>query len=188
MANRSAAVTLRGSVLRHNLKAIQNLFGDDGYAQILAGLDEPTRERLEHIVPVEEVPVEIFAAVHESVRNAVGAGNWQASHAIGMEAARLEFSGVYRVLIRAIQYDDVWDRMQRTWDHIVGQGAFRWIERDEGHARAEIVGVPGFNLGCWWSAAGRAEQVLLMSGAKSANVTIVEHAHGRATFDAIWLK
>jgi hypothetical protein len=53
--------------------------------------------------------------------------------------------------------------------------------------RAEIAGVPGFNLGCWWSACGRAEKLLLMSGAKSANVAIVEHGVGRATFDAVWL-
>jgi hypothetical protein len=129
----------------------------------------------------------VFAALHEAVRTTVGGGKWDAAHAIGMEAARLEFNGVYRVVIRAIQYDDVWDRIQRTWDHIVGRGAFRWIERSEGHARAEIAGVPGFNLGCWWSACGRAEKLLLMSGAKSANVAIVEHGIGRATFDAVWL-
>ena len=47
--------------------------------------------------------------------------------------------------------------------------------------------MPGFNLGCWWSAAKRAKKLLIMSGAKSANVAIVEHSVGRATFDAIWL-
>jgi len=91
-------------------------------------------------------------------------------------------------MMRAIQYDGVWDRMQRAWDHIVGRGAFRWIERGDGHARAEIHGVPGFNLGCWYSAAGRAERVLLLSGAKSANVAIIEHGVGRAVFDAVWLE
>lgn len=183
----NTVVTLRGSVLRHNLKAIRNLFGDDGYARVMNALKPEIRERLESVVPVESVPVEIFATLHEAVRATVGNGKWDSSHAIGMEAARLEFNGVYRVIIRAIQYDDVWDRIQRTWDHIVGRGAFRWIERTSGHTRAEIVGVPGFNLGCWWSACGRAEKLLLMSGAKSANVTIVEHGVGRATFDAIWL-
>lgn len=180
-------VTLRGSVLRHNLKAIRNLFGDDGYARVMRALKPELRERIDSVVPVEGVPVEIFAALHEAVRTTVGNNTWDAAHAIGVEAARLEFSGVYRVVIRAIQYDDVWDRIQRTWDHIVGRGAFRWIERSEGHARAEINGVPGFNLGCWWSAAGRAEKLLLMSGAKSANVSIVEHGLGRCVFDAVWL-
>jgi hypothetical protein len=183
----TAPVTLRGSVMRHNLKAIRNLYGADGYERIMGVLKPNVREKLEHVVPVEGVPVDVFAQLHEAVRATVGNGKWDAAHAIGMEAARLEFAGVYRVLIRAIHYDDVWDRIQRTWDHIVGTGAFRWIERNEGHARAEIAGVPGFNLGCWWSAAGRCEKLLLLSGAKSANVSIVEHGVGRATFDAVWL-
>ncbi len=183
----SGTVTLRGSVLRHNLKAIRNLFGDEGYERIMSGLRPELRERIEGVVAVESVPVEVFATLHESIRASIGNNKWEAAKAIGMEAARLEFSGVYRVIIRAIHYDDVWDRIQRTWDHIVGTGAFRWIHREAGHTRGEINGVPGFNLGCWWSAAGRCEQLLLMSGAKSASVDIVEHGPGRATFDAVWL-
>lgn len=185
--NVSQPITLRGSVLRHNLKAIKNLHGAEGLERVLSALKPDIRERIDNVVAVEAVPVELFAALQESVRVQLGHGKWDTSHAIGSEAARLEFTGVYRVLMRAIQYDDVWDRMQRTWDHIVGTGAFRWIERGEGHTRAEIHGVPGFNLGCWYSAAGRAERVLLLSGAKSANVSILEHGVGRAVFDAVWL-
>jgi hypothetical protein len=181
------SITLRGSVLRHNLKAIKNLHGGEGLERVLSALTPELRERVENVIGIEAVPVELFAALQEAVRIQVGHGKWDASHAIGSEASRLEFGGVYRVFIRAIQYDDVWDRIQRTWDHIVGSGAFRWIDRSEGHARAEIHGVPGFNLGCWYSAAGRAERMLLLSGAKSANVSIIEHGVGRAVFDAIWL-
>jgi hypothetical protein len=192
IATTSSAATLRGTVLKHNLLAIRNLHGEDGLARVVAGvvaaLPADIRERIDgNILQVDAIPISVFAALHEAVKDTLGNGKWDLSHAIGSEAARLEFGGVYRVFIRAVQYDALWERIERTWNHIVGRGAFRWIERRDGYIRAEIHGVVGFNRGLWTSAGGRAERLLLMSGAKSAQVSLVDLNASRGVFEAIWL-
>jgi hypothetical protein len=180
-------ITLRGSVLKHNIKAILNLHGKAGWEKVKSHIAPPILERIEKATVLEPLEPEIFAALHEALRQVYGGDHWEASFAVGSEAARVEFGGVYRVILRAVQYDTIWDRIERTWNHIVGAGAFRWIERREGFVSAEIVGVTGFHPGLWASAAGRAERLLIMSGAKSASVTMLQTTPTRATFEAYWV-
>ena len=180
-------VTIRGSILKHNVKAIRNLYGESGWEQIKAHMPASIVARIEKATAIEPIEPDVFAALHEALRQVHGGDNWETSFAVGSEAARVEFGGVYRVVLRAVQYDTIWDRIERTWNHIVGAGAFRWIERREGYVSAEIIGVTGFHPGIWASAAGRAERLLIMSGAKSASVTMLQASPTRATFEAYWM-
>jgi len=180
--------TLKGASLKHNLLAIQSLYGDETLAKVRSVMPPEYRERLEHVTALDVLTPEIFGELHEAVRKVRGTNNWETAHAIGSEAARLEFGGIYRVLLRAVQYDTIWDRVERAWNHIVGRGAFKWIERRDDYAKADIVGVTNFHPALWHSAAGRAERLLLMSGAKSASVVMLEALPTRATFEAYWVR
>ncbi|MGZ3422369.1 MAG: hypothetical protein ACXWUG_10370 [Polyangiales bacterium] len=178
---------IKGATLKHNLLAIQNLYGAEALAKIKAGVSPSVRERMEHVTPLDMIPPEVFGEIHETMKQVLGTTGWDASHAVGSEAARLEFGGIYRVLLRAVQYDTVWDRIERTWNHIVGRGAFRWIERGDDFVKGEVVGVVNFHPGIWHSSAGRAERLLVMSGAKSAHVTMIETSPTRGSFEAYWV-
>jgi hypothetical protein len=178
---------IKGATLKHSLLAIESLWGQETLAKVKELLPPRTREWVDHVTLLDMIPPEVFGDLHEAVKKTLGSTGWEASHALGSEAARLEFGGIYRVLLRAVQYDTVWDRIERAWDHIVGRGAFRWIERRDDFVKAEIVGVTGFHPGIWHSAAGRAERLLVMSGAKSANVTMMEALPTRSMFEAYWV-
>lgn len=173
--------------MRHTLLAIRNLWGEEKLAAVKARLDADTRAQVDKLPPLDEVPPNIVGAIHDALRVELGNAGWEASHDVGMEAARLEFGGIYRVLLRAVQYDTIWDRVERTWNHIVGRGAFKWHERRDGYVKAEIIGVTGFTPGIWHSAAGRCERLLTMSGAKSAEVHFIETLPTRALFEAHWV-
>lgn len=178
---------IKGATLKHTLAAIENLHGPEVLARVKETLSPRAREWVDHLTPLDMITPDVFGEVHDGVKKVLGAPGWEASHGLGSEAARVEFGGIYRVLLRAVQYDTVWDRIERAWNHIVGRGAFRWIDRKDDYVKAEIVGVTGFHPGIWHSAAGRAERLLVMSGAKSAQVTMLEAAPTRASFEAYWV-
>lgn len=178
----------KGTTIRSTLAAIEKVHGKEGVRRVrerlpaeLSALMEPA------VLPVRWYPVLLGASIHDGVREIFGGGKWDHSHALGIEAARMDFTGVYRVLLRAIQYDTIWSRMELTWKYSFTLGTFTWHERKDGYVRATISGVAGLNRGIWNSAAGRAETLLQMSGAKAATCQVIESTTVDCTFEAMWL-
>ena len=66
-----------------------------------------------------------------------------------MEAGRIELTGVYRVMLRAVQYDN---DLGPHGAHVAGllrRGRGQVGRPRRGHATAEFTGVAGFNEGMW---------------------------------------
>lgn len=146
-------------------------------------------ETLGQVLPLEWYPVEITAALHSAIRDTLGGGSWDENQRISMEAARLELNGVYRVMLRAVQYDNIWDRMERMWRTYYDAGEAKWVDRGRGHATAQFTGVAGFNEGMWRAVAGRIEVLLEMTGARGQSVTVKKgSASTQATLEALWLE
>ena len=169
------------------LLAIEQLHGVKGLERVKAALPEPVRAQLGSILPVQWYPIEVSAHVHVAVRDVLGGGKWDASHRLGIEASRIDFTGLYRVLIRAVQYDTIWDRAERAWNQYNSQGDARWIERGEDSAVGVIRGVGGYNMGLWQSVAGRAEGMLRMSGVKAASAVVLEGTSTGGRIEALWV-
>jgi hypothetical protein len=146
------------------------------------------RETIAQVLPLEWYPAELTAALHVAIRDTLGAGSWGESQRISREAAIVELTGVYRIILRVVQYDTVWDRMERMWSQYYDAGEARWVDRGRGHARAEFRGVAGFNEGMWGSVAGRIEILLEMTGARAAAVTVKNPSSTHATIEALWLE
>ena len=123
-----------------------------------------------------------------AIRDVLGGGTWTESQRISRVAAKIDLTGPYRVLLRAVQYDTVWDRMERIWSHYYDAGEARWVERGHGHATAEFTGVAGFNEGIWRTIAGRIEALLEMTGARAPDVSIKAASSTRGTIEALWFE
>jgi hypothetical protein len=178
----------KGTTFRSTLAAIEKLDGPLVLAKVKDRLPPALRELIEpRVLTVRWYPVALGAAIHLAVRDVIGAGRWDHSHALGVEASMMDFTGVYRVLLRAIQYDTIWSRMELTWGHSFTQGGFKWHDRREGYVKATIAGVTGFNRGIWNAAAGRGEGLLKLSGAKAASAQVIESTASDCTFEAMWL-
>ena len=179
---------IRGAGLRGLLLAIEKLYGAESLAAVKGAMPVDLREQVEHVLPVRWYDVEVNAAVHVAVRDVIGGGQWDESHRIGMEAARIDFKGLYRVIVRAMSYDTVWDRAQQMWTHYNSQGMVEWTERREGYALGRVRGVVGYNLGLWESVGGRMEAMLGMTGIKTATVTVMEQSTTYCKFESMWIK
>jgi hypothetical protein len=180
-------VEQKGAALKSTLAAIEKLYGAPAHRDVIESLAEEVRAEIGGtVMSVRWYPVEIVAAVHVALRDRVGRGSWEASHAVGVEAARIDFTGVYRVFLRAVQYDTIWERMERAWSHYNSQGKLVWSERKEGSMSCQVTGVAGFNPGIWHAIAGRTQGLLLLSGAQSASCTPRDMTESSARIEGIW--
>lgn len=179
----------KGAALRNTFAGLTSLHGAKVVRAVLDAMPEEPRAVFEgKIIPAGWYPVSTSAAFHAAIRDVVGKGSWAVSHAISLEAARLDFTGIYRLLLRAVQYDTIWDRMERAWPHYYTQGDARWAERQRGSAIAVCEGVEGFNPGMWHAVAGRCQGLLLLSGARGAQVELIEGTATRGKLSALWLE
>lgn len=179
----------KGSALKSLLSAIENLHGAEGLRAVVAAV--PPEVRADLVAPILSVgwyPIHDFACVHVAVRDLLGDGHWEISHELGREAGRIDFGGIYRVLLRAAHYDTIWDRIHTAWSNYNSQGDAEWDIRGHGSALGHIWNVSGFNTGQWHSVAGRAEQLLILAGAKSAHIDLVEPTETSCRLDAMYVE
>jgi hypothetical protein len=183
------AVQQRGTAIKSLLASVERLHGPEALKNVLAALPDGMRAKLDGpILAVGWYDTSLVGAIHLAVRDHVGRGDWSVSKAIGREAAGIDFGGVYRLLLRAVQYDSIWDRITRAWAQYNSAGKAEWIARSPGSATGLISGVEGFNHGQWWSIAGRCEKMLEMAGAKGTSVDPIEMTATSAKIEAIWIE
>jgi hypothetical protein len=181
-------VKLKGVALKNTVAALEKLHGKAALERVKEAMAPRLRPQLAQVIALDWYPVELGAALHVAIRDVLGKGSWVESQRIANEAARLDLSGVYRVMLRAVQYDTVWDRMERMWPTFYDAGEAKWVDRGRGHATAQFIGVAGFNEGMWRSVAGRIEIMLEMTGARGQSVTLQSAASTHATMEALWLE
>jgi hypothetical protein len=181
-------VQIRGAGIRSLLLAIEKLHGPERLAEVKDAVPDHVREQIEHVLPVQWYDVEVSSTLQVAVRDVLGGGKWDEAHRLGFEAARIDFGGLYRVFVRAVSYETIWDRAPRIWSQYNSQGSAEWTDRREGYAIGRIRGAAGYNFGLWESVAGRMEGMLQMTGLKTATVTVKESSSTYATFEAMWIK
>jgi hypothetical protein len=54
--------------------------------------------------------------------------------------------------------------------------------------RATVTDVRGFNTGMWVACAGRTETLLMLTGARAAEVSVIDPSERQCTFEAVWLE
>jgi len=179
-------VQQKGVAIKSTLAAVEQLYGAEAYNEVFESLPDEIRAQISPVLPVQWYPIEVTAAIHLAVRDRIGRGSWESSHAVGVEAARIDFTGIYRMFLRAVQYDTILERMERAWSHYNSQGKIVWHDRSEGTMSATISAVDGFNPGIWQAIAGRAQGLLLLSGAKGASVTTRDVTTTSGRIEGIW--
>lgn len=176
---------IKGAGIRSLLLAIEELKGTGAVAAVKAALPEHVRAQIEpQILASGLYPVEVSASLQVAVRDVLGGGSWEISHRLGVEAALIDFRGIYRVFLRALDRDSIWDRIERAFAQYTSQGIMRWTERTSSGARGHAAGVSGYNEGLWVSAAGRMQGLMMLSGAKKAVVRAVDPTPESCRFEA----
>jgi hypothetical protein len=180
-------VLIKGAGIRSLLIAIERLEGPEGLAAVKAALPADVRARIEpQVLASRQYPVQISAALQVAVRDTIGHGSWEISHRLGVEAAKVDFTGIYRVFLRAMDYGSIWNRIEHAFAQYNSQGSIAWTERTRTSARGQVTGVVGYNDGLWNSVAGRVQGLLLLSGAKSASARAFDGTPHSCSFEASW--
>lgn len=162
---------IKGTAVRSVLIAVENLAGKEGLERVTRALPSDVKKTVaDGVLATTMYPVTVSAALHLAIHDELGHGTWVMNHRVGAAAARVDYGGVYRTILRAfVNYDSVIDRLAQSFRQYNSQGDVRWIERGPGLAKGRVSGVAGYNEGMWWSVGGRVEELLRMCGAKSAS-------------------
>ncbi len=178
---------LKGVSVRNLLVAIESAYGPAALARVKAALPDEERRRIEPIVLASgSYPVSVSAAIHDAVRDVLGGGTFEANRRVGREAARIDFGGVYRAVLRVADYRTLLEGLDRAWRKYNSQGGVRWSRIDTGSADGEMYGVEGFTEPMWQSIAARVETILELGGAKRAAVVLVACAPEGAKVSLRW--
>ncbi len=178
---------IKGQGAMSLLQALEKELGPEAKATVLGAAPEEVRCAVEGgLVASRFYPVELNAALQQAIYDTVGAQSWELSHALGVIAARLDFGGVYRIFLRAISNDRLWNGIERAFRQYNSQGLGRWLERTDGSARGIITGVEGYNEGLWQSVAGRCQGLLALAGAKRPRVYVIRCDSTECELRATW--
>jgi hypothetical protein len=179
---------IKGTGIRSLFEAIRKLRGEEGLAAVLEAVPADVRDELEpRVVASRFYPVRVSASLQQAVHDTIGHGHWTLSHQLGVEAAHIDFSGVYRIFIRTLGDDTLWNAIERAFQQYNSQGEAKWLDRRRGRARGVVTGVEGYNEGMWQSVAGRVEGLLTLAGARGASVEVRNPRPDGCELEAIWL-
>ncbi|HTJ82980.1 MAG TPA: hypothetical protein VL400_14770 [Polyangiaceae bacterium] len=185
----SPPMLVKGTSVRTILLAIERGFGAEGLARVKSVLPDDVRRQVD--VPAlasKTYPVEVSAALHDAIRSELGRGSLVANRKVGIEAARIDFGGVYSVFLRFRDYESLLRGLERAWLQYNSRGSVRWEDVAGDHTRGTIEGVDGFNEGMWHSIAGRLETILILAGAKKSSVLVDAWSPQHVAFTVRWTR
>jgi hypothetical protein len=175
--------------MRSTLQAIERLHGAAGRKAIEERLPPSLRALLqENIVAAGWYPVELSAQIHLAVRDLFGNGSWAPSRAVGREAAKIDFGGVYRVLLRAVPHATLWDRVGLAWNQYNSSGHSKWEVVGPGQVSGVVTDAVGYNDGMWEAAAGRLEILLEHSGVRARSISIHDTTPHGVRVEVLWIE
>ena len=179
----------KGTAIRALLVAIEETYGTDGLAQVKDALSAEHRALLSGLLlPTKLYPIEVAAALHEAVRVLFGLGTMTANRRIGIAAARKDFSGVYRVFVRFMEFENVLKRADSAFKQYNSQGTISWSELRADHAVGTVTDVRGWTEPMWHAFLGRFEAVLALCGARVATAKVVRFSDTELAFELYWLR
>jgi hypothetical protein len=180
---------IKGTAIRSVLLGLERFAGAAEVERVKAAMPAEIRKLIEPMVLASKYyPVTVSAALQEAIRTELGAGSCTLNHRIGMEAARLDFGGVYIVFLRVADYETTLRRLDSAWKQYNSQGEVVWLSIGPTAARGHIRGVSGFNEPMWHAVAGRLEGIILLAGAKKASAKVLSWAPDNCVLDIGWTR
>jgi hypothetical protein len=180
---------LKGTGVRSTLEAAERVLGAAPFRAALDRLPADLRAIIDAgILAAGWYPVELNATFHAVVHELHGRGSWELNREIGRNAARSDFSGVYRVLLRTVSHATLWERVALAWRQYNSGGEAAFSHPSPGHAVGDISGVAGYNRGLWESVAGRMEVMLQMTGVRAGAVTMREWSSTGMRAEVLWIE
>ncbi len=180
---------LKGTGVRSTLAAAEKVVGAEGLARALDRLPSELRGMVDAgILSAGWYPVEINAGLHVAIHELYGKGGWEPNREIGRQAARSDFGGVYRVLLRTVSHATLWERVALAWRQYNSGGEARFAHPRPGEAYGIVTGAAGYNRGLWESVCGRLEVMLELTGVRASSVSLAEATPTSVRTEVLWLE
>lgn len=164
---------IKGTAIRSTLKALDAVAGCEAAVQVRAALSVDVRNELAAgVIATKTHPVTTSAALHIAIRDVVGHGDCGINHRVGIEAARIDFGGIYSIFLRISEYEATLQRLAKAWRQYNSQGEVTWTTLGRGSASCRVEGTVGFNEPMWSAIAGRVAGILLLAGAATVDTRL----------------
>jgi hypothetical protein len=162
-------VRCKGVMFRSTLNALDRLRGEGAADRALALLSPEVSHALRGgLVATGWYPVAWLRELHDAAQRACGSGP-QLARAIGYEAARADFRGVYRFLASLLAPEKLIELTPRIWDG----GRTQFTEAREGMSSGRYTECRGFDHNIWESIIGGSIAILEIGGAKNVRIRVV---------------
>jgi hypothetical protein len=184
----STSVQIKGTALRSIFVGIERVGGKSALANVKAAIPPDVLEQMERVVPSGWYPIELSAALHHAIRKTSGQGTMQANFRIGIEAAKVDYSGVYRAVLWTMDPEAALRRLERSWRQYNSQGEAHWERLERGFGVCRIEGARGYHTAMWVAITGRIHGLLELCGAASVSVELGRNDATSCIFEARWTR
>ncbi len=179
---------IKGTAILALLTAITKLYGSDGLAEVKGAMPDEHRRVIDGLLmPTAYYPVALAAALHEAVRLRLGNGSTTVNRRIASEAAREDFSGIYKVFFHLMKPEAVLKRLNSAFKQYNSQGQVAWSAITPSHAEGVVKDVSGWTEPMWHALMGRLEVALALAGARLVIAKLVSFADHECVFHVDWM-
>ena len=157
----------KGQNLRTFVTSLRVVEGPHAVAATLERLPAEIRVGLgsDSILANAWYPVAWYAALHAAAAEATGRG-LELARAIGREASRQDFTGIYRILSVVLSPQTVVARAPRVFASFWDTGSARVVEVRHGFVRLEFEGCAGYDARLWEDLSGAVESLIEVTGGR----------------------
>jgi hypothetical protein len=132
---------VKGSAIAARVRFVRERFGDEGYARLVASVDDASRARLAgRILAHEWVPFALFRGLNVEADRLFGKGDLQLCYEMGRYSAEVNLPSLYRLFYRLRTPMFIFRKAARLWDVHYTSGKLTPIEERAGAIRLEIEG------------------------------------------------
>lgn len=178
---------VKATAVRSAIAGVERLFGPEAWMRVRAALPAGVAAELDRpLIPTRMIPIHLSAALHETIREVLGAGDLDVNRRVGVEAARTDFGGVYSIFLRVADYETTLRRLERAWRQYNSQGTLTWVTLTRDCARVVTEGTAGYTEPMWYATTGRVEGILRLAGATAVEVHVLETSPAHCIADFRW--
>lgn len=188
----SSETRIKGQAFRGLLSALEVLRGAESVRAVLADMPGEAGEALRSgkVIASGWYPSPWYAELHAAIHRTLRVGP-EFSRTLSMAATKADINSVYRFVMRLLSPTTLLAQMPRVWSLYVQGPDIEMTDRRENAVRFKVVGMHGYNRGCWEDLVGGAMALLEVIGARDVRARVVSGGRDGdddAEIDVFWQK
>ena len=165
---------VRGVVLKTYREILKERFGEAGYAQVLKGLHDETREILVGmVIATEWYPNRLIVDLYETIVRVHYDGKPEGIRELGKLSAQRDLRGVFKIFVVVVSPQYLVSKTASVWSRYFDHGKVEITDQKKGFCRGRFTAVCSRSTAFWQEILGSCMGAIEAAGGKNAAPTIV---------------